>query len=817
MLKEKDVGVRLYIKVFLLAAAVAAVIFLPFVIYDRGLFLFYGDYNVQQIPFWQHCHEMVRSGNLGFDINTDLGVSFIGSYSFYLLGSPFFWLTLPFPSAWLPYMMAPLFVLKFAVSAVTSFMYIKRFVKCKNYAAVGALLYAFSGFSVYNVFFNHFNDVVAFFPLLLVALEEYIVNKRRGFFAVAVCLCATINYFFFVGQVVFVLGYFFVRCFTSKNWVFTFKEFLLLAMEAVLGVLMAAAILLPSFLVVIENSRVNSFLDGWYALLYPNVQRYFAIIHSFFFPPDIPARANFFPKADNNWASLGAWLPLFGMTGVLAFFKSKGKHFFKIMLGACFVMALVPGLNALFFLGNGAYYARWFYLPVLLMAAVTAVVLDSEAFDLKAGIRRTAIVIGSIGLVGIVPDKVDEKIEIGVVKYPERYIISMLVVIVSLILVYVLMSRARNGKHHRTAVILTTAFIAVVYSMVFITCGKTHSYESDYVIDDCIYGGEKIELSDDDFYRSDICDGMDNQLMFWRLPTIQAFHSIVPKSVTDFYEGIGIERGVATRPDQSFYALRTLTNVKYEFIKEDANSPYVVMGFEYRDTQNGYKIYENVNWVPMGYTYQYYATYDQLNNMYKTSRDVMMMQTIVLSDDQIKKYGHLFEQREEMDILSSFNAADLSQAAEGLTANGGGTSFKVTDDGFVSEVKMNKESLVVYSLPYEKGFTATVDGKPAKIENVNIGFMAVLVPEGEHTVEFKYETPGFKWGLIVSFGAFAIFLAYILISWRRGNLRAKEICNHDTEIDEFIAKQDPIVNLGFKDRTLADDDEDENKTTEENQ
>ena len=146
MLKEKDVGVRLYIKVFLLAAAVAAVIFLPFVIYDRGLFLFYGDYNVQQIPFWQHCHEMVRSGNLGFDINTDLGVSFIGSYSFYLLGSPFFWLTLPFPSAWLPYMMAPLFVLKFAVSAVTSFMYIKRFVKCKNYAAVGALLYAFSGF-----------------------------------------------------------------------------------------------------------------------------------------------------------------------------------------------------------------------------------------------------------------------------------------------------------------------------------------------------------------------------------------------------------------------------------------------------------------------------------------------------------------------------------------------------------------------------------------------------------------------------------------------------------------------------------------------
>ena len=131
-----------YWKVFLFAAAIAAVIFLPFVIYDQGYFLFYGDFNVQQIPFYQHAHDSVLSGNIFWDWNTDLGVNFIGSYTFYLLTSPFFWLTLLFPSAMVPYLMAPLFVLKFAVAAVTSYAYIRRFCQNQNMSLIGALLYA---------------------------------------------------------------------------------------------------------------------------------------------------------------------------------------------------------------------------------------------------------------------------------------------------------------------------------------------------------------------------------------------------------------------------------------------------------------------------------------------------------------------------------------------------------------------------------------------------------------------------------------------------------------------------------------------------
>ena len=94
-----------YLRVFLIALGTAAVIFLPFVLIDQGYFIYYGDFNVQQIPFYQMTHDAIREGNIFCSPTTDLGANFIGSYSFYNLGSPFFWLTLPFPSEVVPYLL----------------------------------------------------------------------------------------------------------------------------------------------------------------------------------------------------------------------------------------------------------------------------------------------------------------------------------------------------------------------------------------------------------------------------------------------------------------------------------------------------------------------------------------------------------------------------------------------------------------------------------------------------------------------------------------------------------------------------------------
>ena len=123
-----------YRKVLLWSFIVSACITVPFVIVEwvktgSPIFLYYGDYNAQQICFYENCVRMVRAGDFGWDWVTDMGSNFIGSYSYYMLGSPFFWLMCIFPSSWTPYLMAPMYMVKYIVAALLAYAYLQRFVK----------------------------------------------------------------------------------------------------------------------------------------------------------------------------------------------------------------------------------------------------------------------------------------------------------------------------------------------------------------------------------------------------------------------------------------------------------------------------------------------------------------------------------------------------------------------------------------------------------------------------------------------------------------------------------------------------------------
>ena len=376
---------------FLIALLTAACLFVPYMIMSEGYFTFYGDFNVQQIPFYQTCHEAIRGGNVNWNWLTDLGSDFVGSYAFYLLGSPFFWVTLLFPNSFVPYLMGPLLILKFACAALTGYLYIRRFTKTAYAASLGGLLYAFSGFSIYNIFFNHFHESIIAFPLLLLAIELLITENRRGVFALAVAFCAITNYFFFFGMVVFCIIYFFVRLFSNAIKV-KFSRFLVLAFEAVLGLALAAALLVPALNAIMGNERISNILMGWNGITYGKEQIYLNVIQCFFFPPDLPARPVFFPEANVKWSSLGGWLPVFSMTGFFTWFKLREKSWLKRVLGICVLCAMVPILNSAFYAFNTSYYARWFYMPVLMICLATAMLTEDRSVDFSSGLRWTAAI-----------------------------------------------------------------------------------------------------------------------------------------------------------------------------------------------------------------------------------------------------------------------------------------------------------------------------------------------------------------------------------------------------------------------------------------
>ena len=370
-----------------LCALTAALFFLPFYIIDGGFFHYAGDFNSQQISFYRYMNGFIKGAGYPdsaftsvhntFSWATDLGSGVMNAYSFYLYGSPFFWFSLLFPQGWLPYLMVPLLVLKFAVAGGGAYLYLRRYVKNIDYAVLGACLYTFSGFTVYNVFFNHFVDVVALFPYLLWSLDEALYNDRRSWFAFWVAVNLVNNYFFFIGQVVFLAIYFICKL-STRDFRLTAKKFGLLAFESLLGAAMGSILLVPAVLSILQNPRTIDLSSGWGFLTYSKVQQYLAILVSWIMPPDSPYLTPIRSEGVIKWTSMSAYLPLCSMAGALAYWRARRGDSKKRIVAVCAACALVPILNSAFYALNSSYYARWYYMPVLILAAMTVNALEDH-------------------------------------------------------------------------------------------------------------------------------------------------------------------------------------------------------------------------------------------------------------------------------------------------------------------------------------------------------------------------------------------------------------------------------------------------------
>ena len=777
---------------FLIALLVAAAMFLPFVIFDRGYFIYYGDFNVQQIPFYRMAHDAIRSGNTGWSWTTDLGANFIGSYSFYLLGSPFFWVTLLFPSAAVPYLMAPLLILKLSLSSLSAYLFLRRFAR-PDAALLGGLLYAFSGFSIYNIFFNHFHEAIVYFPLMLLGMERLMADGKRGLFAVMVFFSALSNYYFFIGQAFFLMIYWLVRA-LSGGWKCTPGKFLWLVFEALAGTAMAGVLLLPSFYSVIQNPRTENLLAGWDLLIYSKPQRLFDILHSFFFPQDIPARASFFPASDNKWASMSAWLPVFGCTGAIAYFQTR-RHtdWVRRLLIVCFFFAVIPGLNALFQLFNGMYYARWYYMMVLILVLATIRSIDGEdehpvnwrrAFGWSIGF--TAVFALFIGLVpeAWTPDEETGKWSLGLYDNPDLFWISVAFAFISLLLAALLISlHKRERAMFRRWSVGITAAVALVFGWYSLGAGKMQSnFLSSFVIEQGIEGADKITLPDGPEMRIDFNEGMDNLGMFWGRPTIQAFQSVVPGSIMEFYPTVGVERNVGSRPDSSHYALRGLLSVRYLFdyknednrqykeedsffAQTDLNgvTTYRMPGFVPIGEQNGFLVYENEYFIPFGFTYDSYRTRTEYDALSPSTRELSLLKAIVLEDEDAERYGALLRHAAEEDAGYGYSESGYKADCRARAATAA-SSFTRDNDGFTAVIDLPEDNLVFFSVPYEKGWSATVNGEPAEIVKANVGFMAVACPAGEAvSIRFTYRTPGLLAGALISLAGLTALLLYLLL------------------------------------------------------
>ncbi len=745
-----------YLSAFLFSALAATLILLPQVLLGGGSLSFLESFYGEQLLIFQRCHNAIRNGEF-FGMQALGGSSdYVGISAFSLLGSVFFWLTVPFKSSLVPYLFAPISVLKISFAAVTSYFYIRRFTRSPKSARLGALLYSLSSFSLLNFSVLGCFEAVILLPLLLLCLELLLTENRHIIFALILCLFAVSSPLYLVSAILFLTLYIVVRL-GSKAIKLSFSLFVTLIFETLLGICLSAFIVLPlatSF----AGLDFSSIPLGWDAFVHTNSKTYADIIIGMFLPS---------LSASNNVVPI--WLPLWSSVGLLTFFANKKNHWIKRILGICLLICLVPILNHFFNLSFLNLYLPFSFMPILLICLATVILSEDSAAHFNFGYKWTfGLTLTLCLLIGLFPKIENGKLSFGLFRKNitatqllnptlKYWLVCAIAILGLLLLLPILKTLNKNQKAFYKSSTAFVCIIAVIYGNLIML--GNFSANKQYIAQD-------ISLDKKGEYKVDFYG--DSAVLPLGLTTLYPKGNI-PASLKEFYEFLGIDKPSAEIPTD-YYAVRNLFSVKYvlnpkndkDFINQKTRETKMPH-YKYLDTKADYYVYENQAFIPYGFSYDYMATFDFCKNLSGEQKARLMLKAIVLTDEQRQKYGSMFEtlskkQFSNIDKKEDSFIKDCEQLAKTSA-----TVFSPHSSGFTAKVTRQKPTLVFFSLPYDKGWTATVNGQETKIEKVNGGLMAVKVSNGESVINFSYITPNLLLGLKITTLSAGILLIYIVI------------------------------------------------------
>lgn len=107
----------------------------------------------------------------------------------------------------------------------------------------------------------------------------------------------------------------------------------------------------------------------------------------------------------------------------------------------------------------------------------------------------------------------------------------------------------------------------------------------------------------------------------------------------------------------------------------------------------------------------------------------------------------------------------------------------------VIEVEALQNALLVLTDAYYTGWTATIDGEAVDILPANHAVRGVPVTPGKHIVEFKYRTPGLVPAAIVSVVTLILGVILSVLFWRRARRNADDLSVNKNITDEEESMQ----------------------------
>lgn len=249
---------------------------------------------------------------------------------------------------------------------------------------------------------------------------------------------------------------------------------------------------------------------------------------------------------------------------------------------------------------------------------------------------------------------------------------------------------------------------------------------------------------------------------------------------------------------QGYLGISTYNSVMNGNVKEFVETCYPELFFA---DHNHYTFWNNVddNWLAAFLGVKYilsgngepdetkYKLLDQVGSLY-IHENVLDAQTAHfytqdISEESLKELC-TEENREELlgEAIALEDGTEIGDASEIQTLkseeqetaeqNSSVTLDAPQKDSVVTgSVHAEADGYALFMIPYEKGWSLTIDGEKAELLRGDIGFLACEVPEGDHTILLTFEAPGLKAGTIGSVLFWILFAQSRLLIIRKNKTR----------------------------------------------
>ncbi|HHT66615.1 MAG TPA: YfhO family protein [Erysipelotrichaceae bacterium] len=614
-----------YYFLFLLVVSVG---FYMMMLVDNNFSLAYGgDYSAQYIPMgyhvWDYYHDWIQTGHFTlFDTELYLGANSFGSNAYYGLFSPFNIIIVLFPRTVVPQSMAISSMIKLACAGLFFSLYMSKAFKVKdNIARVCGVAYAFAGWGAFYLWYNNYQDILVFFPLVLLGIEKVLQEEKPWLLSVGVFFLTICNYVLMVPYVICAFFYAMFRFFQRVPLNEAKTNFKILGLGVLGfagGLLMSLFVFAPAFLATLSSPKLDSYsyigtLKEY--LLEGQHDEFLKLLFSWGSAPDqhrrvFPTRALypilefFFPATTcrslptlelNGWdfddiaVSLWCYVPfiMFLVPALIQSGKEK-KWSIYVGLGLLLISLFTPVMYYLT-MGFTNSYARWTLFIVTSLIAYVGIYLDKIPHVAKWHIH-----VGfAFAIVGIVtswiltyvlantnPERDGQLIFRFIDDHGFNFTsVAFIIELVYVTIVYLVLLFLYNKKFFHVLLMLFVSLEAICMGN-FVTIG--HGYDTNY--NNGYAHNErfrsvvtKIQKKDKSFYRmyASINDAYSvNNSFINGYNSVSFFHSLYNFEIDDFSLWTGIRsdsKSVAGNYRGKYQDLDNLLGVKYYITSKRKN------------------------------------------------------------------------------------------------------------------------------------------------------------------------------------------------------------------------------------------------------